>query len=99
MEITGFELFVSSVTRDATSLMLNGRWADNAGCRETRSAYLRQRLQPEPAAMVTFGVNALACADGDFYLAGEADLRFDRVDGHCNVAGGNPTCRFQMIRE
>jgi hypothetical protein len=97
--VTGFELLVVNQTLDGASLMLHGRWADNAGCRESRVEFLRQRLQPEPAASVTFGVNGLSCAEGDFYLTGLADAKFDRVDGHCDVAGGNPNCRFSMVRE
>jgi hypothetical protein len=95
----GFELLVANQTLDGASLMLHGRWADDAGCRETQVEKLRQRLEPGPSATVTFGVNALSCADGDFYLTGLADAKFDRVEGHCNVAGNNPNCRFSMIRE
>jgi hypothetical protein len=97
--ITGFELQVLDQTLDGSSLMLRGRWADDAGCRETRVEHLRQRIEPAPSATVTFGVNSLSCADGDFYLTGEADALFDRVSGHCNVAGNNPNCRFTMIRQ
>jgi hypothetical protein len=97
--ITGFELLVSNQTLNGPTLMLHGRWADDAGCRETRPEQLRQRIQPEPAATVTFGVNGLSCADGDFYLTGVADATFDRVEGHCNVVGNNPNCRFTMRRE
>jgi hypothetical protein len=99
--ITGFELLVVNQTpaADGRSLMLHGRWADNAGCRETRPELVRQVLQPEPLATVLFGVNGLSCASGDFFLGGLADAAFDRVDGHCNVIGGNPDCRFSMRRE
>jgi hypothetical protein len=97
--LTGFELQISNQTLDGSSLMLHGRWADDAGCRETRPEQLRQRIQPEPAATVTFGVNNLSCADGDFYLTGTAVSNFDRVEGHCNVVGNNPNCRFTMRRE
>jgi hypothetical protein len=98
--ITGFELSIIDQTVAADgSLMLRGRWADNAGCRETRVEYLRQTFRPEPAATVTFGVNGLSCASGDFYLTGIADAKFDRVEGHCNGAGNNPNCRFAMVRE
>jgi len=97
--ITSFELLVANQTLDAATLMLHGRWADDAGCRETRVEFMRQRLQPVPSATVTFGVNSLSCANGDFYLTGLADARFDRVEGHCDVAGGNPNCRFSMVRE
>lgn len=97
--ITSFELLVANQTLDGSTLMLHGRWADDAGCRETRVEFMRQRLQPVPTATVTFGVNNLFCADGDFYLTGLADARFDRVEGHCDVAGGNPNCRFSMVRE
>jgi hypothetical protein len=97
--MTSFELLVANQTRDGASLMLHGRWADDAGCRETRVEFMRQRIEPAPSATVTFGVNGLSCADGDFYLTGDADAPFDRVSGHCNVAGNNPNCRFTMVRE
>jgi hypothetical protein len=97
--ITSFELLVANQTLDGATLMLHGRWADDAGCRETRVEFMRQRIQPAASATVTFGVNNLFCADGDFYLTGLADARFDRVEGHCDVAGGNPNCRFSMVRE
>lgn len=97
--ITEFELLVVNQTPDSGTLMLHGRWADDAGCRETRVEFMRQRIEPVPSAAVTFGVNNLSCADGDFYLTGEADASFNRVDGHCNVAGNNPNCRFTMVRE
>ena len=97
--MTGFELLIANQTVDGASLMLHGRWADDAGCRETRVEFLRQRIEPAASAKVTFGVNALSCADGDFYLTGDADARFDQVEGHCNVAGNNPNCRFTMVRE
>ena len=71
--MTGFELLIANQTRDANTLMLHGRWADDAGCRETRVEYFRQRLDPGPSATVTFGVNNLSCASGDFYLTGTAD--------------------------
>jgi hypothetical protein len=79
--------------------MLEGRWADDAGCREARVEFVRQLIQPEPTATVTFGVNGLSCASGDFFLTGLADATFDRVEGHCNVTGTNPNCRFSMRRE
>lgn len=99
--ITSFELLVTNQTlaADGRSLMLHGRWADDAGCRENRVEFLRQLIQPEPAATVTFGINALSCTDGDFYLTGLADAAFNNVEGHCNVTGGNPNCRFAMRRE
>jgi hypothetical protein len=97
--MTGFELLVVNQTLDGSSLMLHGRWADDAGCRETKVENMRQRLEPTPTATVTFGVNALSCADGDFYLTGAADAKFDKVEGQCNVVGNNPNCRFTMIRE
>ena len=43
-----------------------------------------------------FGIESFFCADGDFYLTGTADSRFDRVEGSC---GGGPNCRFQMTRQ
>ncbi len=99
--ITGFELLVirQTLAEDGRSLLLEGRWADDAGCREARVEFVRQLIQPEPSATVTFGVNGLTCASGDFYLTGLADARFDRVEGHCNVTGTNPNCRFSMRRE
>ena len=97
--ITSFELLVANQTLDGSSLMLHGRWADDAGCRENRAEFLRQMLRPEPAATVTFGVNGLSCAESDFYLTGRADAAFNRVEGRCDVAGGNPDCRFSMVRE
>lgn len=97
--IKSFELLVANQTLDGATLMLHGRWADDAGCRETRVEFMRQRLQPAASATVTFGVNSLSCADGDFYLTGLADAKFDRVEGHCDVVGGNPNCRFSMVRE
>lgn len=97
--MTGFELLVVNQTLDGSSIMLHGRWADDAGCRETKVENIRQRLAPAPSATVTFGVNALSCADGDFYLTGLADAKFDKVEGQCNVAGNNPNCRFTMTRE
>jgi hypothetical protein len=99
--ITSFELLVTSQSpaADGRSLMLTGRWADSAGCRENRAEFLRQIIQPEPTATVTFGVHALSCADGDFFLTGLADAAFNAVEGHCNVSGGNPNCRFSMRRE
>jgi hypothetical protein len=99
--ITGFELQVirQTLAEDGRSLMLEGRWADDAGCREARVEFVRQLIQPEPTATVTFGVNGLSCASGDFFLTGLADATFDRVEGHCNVTGTNPNCRFSMRRE
>ena len=97
--MTSFELLVANQTLDGSSVMLAGRWADDAGCRETRDQFLRQRLQPAASATVTFGINALSCADGDFYMTGLADPKFDRVEGSCDVAGGNPNCRFSMTRQ
>jgi hypothetical protein len=97
--MTSFELLVANQTPDGSTLMLHGRWADDAGCRETRVEFLRQRIEPAPTATVTFGVNGLSCASGDFYLTGEADAAFDHVTGNCNVAGNNPNCRFTMRRE
>jgi hypothetical protein len=60
---------------------------------------MRQTVRPVPSATVTFGVNNLSCASGNFYLTGLADAGFNRVDGHCNVVGNNPNCRFSMRRE
>lgn len=97
--ITEFELIVANQTPDGNTLMLHGRWADDAGCRENRVEFFRQRLEPVAAARVTFGVNQLSCASGDFYLTGDADAAFNRVEGHCNVIGNNPDCRFTMTRE
>jgi hypothetical protein len=99
--ITSFELLVANQTMefDTPSLMLHGRWADDAGCRETRVEFMRQTVRPVPSATVTFGVNNLSCASGNFYLTGLADAGFNRVDGHCNVVGNNPNCRFSMRRE
>lgn len=98
--ITRFELLVTNQTPAADgTLMLHGRWADDAGCRETRVEFMRQTVKPEPVSAVTFGVNGLSCASGDFYLAGLADAKFDSIEGHCNVAGNNPNCRFSMRRE
>jgi len=97
--MTAFELYVSGMTVEGNTIRLAGRWADSAGCRETRDTHLRQSLRPEASATVTFGVNSLSCADGDFYLTGVADARFDSVSGHCDVMGGNPNCRFQMVRD
>ncbi len=99
--ITSFELQVTQheLATDGRSVVLHGRWADDAGCRETRVEFLRQLIQPEPAARVTFGVNNLSCADGDFYLTGIADALFNNVEGHCDVSGGNPNCRFSMRRQ
>ena len=90
---------MSNQTLDGSSLMLHGRWADDAGCRETRPEQLRQRIQPDATATVTFGMNGLSRSSGDFYLTGVADSAFDRVEGHCNVVGNNPNCRFTMRRE
>jgi hypothetical protein len=99
--ITSFELQVirQTLAEDGRSLMLEGRWADDAGCREARVEFVRQLIEPVPSATVTFGVINLSCASGDFYLTGLADARFDRVEGHCNVTGANPNCRFSMRRE
>jgi hypothetical protein len=97
--MTGFEMLISNQTIDGNTLMLHGRWADDAGCRETKVENFRQRIEPSPSATVTFGVNNLSCASGDFYLAGTADASFDRVEGHCNVIGNNPNCRFTMVRQ
>lgn len=97
--ITEFEMLVVNQTPDSGTLMLHGRWADDAGCRETRVEFMRQRIEPVPSATVTFGVNNLSCADGDFYLTGQADANFNRVEGHCNVVGNSPDCRFTMVRE
>ncbi len=99
VEMTGFDLTVSNQTLNGSTLMLTGRWADEAGCRETRPESLRQRVEPGPNAIVTFGVNGLSCASGDFYLTGTADASFDRVEGTCNVIGNNPNCRFSMSRQ
>ena len=97
--MTSFELQVTNQTLAGNSVLLQGRWADDAGCRETRAEYVRQRIEPSPTATVTFGVNQLYCADGDFYLTGTADATFNRVDGSCDVAGNSPNCRFTMTRE
>jgi hypothetical protein len=97
--LTGFEMLITNHTRDGSTLMLHGRWADDAGCRETRVERFRQRIEPSPTASVTFGIDELTCANGAFYLTGTADATFDRVEGHCNVMGNNPNCRFSMVRE
>jgi hypothetical protein len=98
--ITGFELQVVEQTRssDGQTLTLRGRWADSAGCRESRDEFLKQVIQPEPSATVTFGVSGLSCASGDLYLTGLADGGFNIVEGHCSLGGG-PNCRFSMRRE
>jgi PKD repeat protein len=96
--ITSFELTVTSSTPDGPSLILNGSWADNAGCRVTRTGFIRQSLNPKPLAEVTFGMESFVCADGDFYMTGTADTRFDRVEGSCAPRGG-PNCRFSMVRQ
>lgn len=97
--VTGFEMLITSYTRDGSTLMLQGRWTDDAGCRETRSEFFRQRIEPGPTATVTFGIDESTCAGGAFYLSGIADATFDRVEGQCNVMGNNPNCRFTMVRE
>lgn len=97
--ITSFDMLIVNQTRDANTLMLHGRWTDDAGCRETRVEYFRQRIEPASTASVTFGVDELTCANGAFYLTGIADVSFDKVEGHCNVMGNNPNCRFTMTRE
>lgn len=97
--ITGFEMLITNQERDGSTLMLTGRWTDDAGCRETRTEFFRQRIEGGPTASVTFGVDELTCANGAFYLTGTADATFDRVEGHCNVMGNNPNCRFTMVRE
>lgn len=99
MPMTSFELLITGFTREGNTLLLQGRWTDDAGCRETRSDYFRQRLEIASAAAVTFGVDELSCAGGAFYLTGTADATFDNVEGHCNVMGNNPNCRFTMKRE
>jgi hypothetical protein len=97
--ITSFDMLIVNQTRDNNTLMLHGRWMDDAGCRETRVEYFRQRIEPASTATVTFGVDELTCAKGAFYLSGTADATFDKVEGHCNVMGNNPNCRFTMVRE
>jgi hypothetical protein len=97
--MTSFEMLITGFTREPETLSLQGRWTDNAGCRETRAGFFRQRIEPVPSATVTFGVDELSCAGGAFYLTGTADATFDRVEGHCNVMGNNPNCRFSMKRE
>jgi hypothetical protein len=97
--MTGFEMLITNQTLNGNTLMLSGRWADDAGCRETRAENFRQRVEPAHTAAVTFGVNGLSCASGDFYLTGTADATFDHVEGSCNVIGNNPNCRFTMTRQ
>lgn len=97
--ITSFELMVIDQTPDGDTLMLRGRWADDAGCRETRPEFMRERIQPSPTTNITFGINQYFCADGDLYLSGTADVTFDNIEGHCNGAGNNPNCRFTMTRQ
>lgn len=96
--ITSFELTVNSQTLDRTTLKLSGSWADSAGCRETRAGFINQLLNPRPTAGVSVGVESLLCNDGDFYLTGIADSRFDRIDGTCTAQGG-PNCAFRMNRQ
>jgi hypothetical protein len=98
--ITRFELTVSGYsTRYSTRVVLNGVWSDNAGCRESRLGFINQSLDPQPAAIVIFGVESLPCNWGDFYLGGIADAMFNRVDGTCALTGGNDNCRFTMTRQ
>jgi len=97
--MTSFEMLITGFTRDGDTLQLQGRWTDDAGCRETRSSFFRQRIATGSAATVTFGLDELSCAGGAFYLTGTADATFDNVEGHCNVMGNNPNCRFSMKRE
>lgn len=97
--MTSFEMLITGFTRDGNTLKLQGRWTDDAGCRETRVDYFKQRIETAAAASVTFGVDELSCAGGAFYLTGTADATFDNVEGHCNVMGNNPNCRFSMVRQ
>lgn len=97
--MTSFEMLITGFTREGDTLLLQGRWTDDAGCRETRANFFKQRLEAASAATVTFGVDELSCAGGAFYLTGTADATFDNVEGHCNVMGNNANCRFSMKRE
>lgn len=95
--INTFDLVINTVTRDGASAVLSGSWADDAGCRESRSGFIRQVISPKATAEVRFSVESLVCNDGDFILKGTADAAFDRVEGTCS-GGGGANCRFTMVR-
>jgi hypothetical protein len=72
-----------------------GSWTDSAGCRETRSGFLRGEARA--ARGVYVGVEQLLCSDGDFYLSGTADADVREITGTC--PHGGPACQFRMVRQ
>jgi hypothetical protein len=97
--ITGFEItFHDSPAPNSSNFApLRANWSDLAGCRESRPNLINQNFSPRATAEVDFGIESFFCNDGDFYLTGTADSRFDRVEGTCLTGG--PNCRFQMTRQ
>lgn len=92
--ITAFQLRLHQPPPAGSTGRLSATWTDSAGCVDSARVH---GWVADPR-IIRFGVEQLACNDGDFYLQGTADEQIRVITGECMTQGG-PNCRFQMVRQ